>query len=179
MNARQPDSAPAPGTAAERPDLTELEARVEQLTEAVRASGADTARALEAMHRDLVGERRALATRTVFEAVAAALDSLGTMRDGLEGERDRRMHTQLRAVIGTLTNVLQELGFSQFDAKVGEPFDPARMESLGYADGERGVVLATVRPGYRADDAVVRAAGVLIADPAGGGEPEGGPDPGG
>ena len=177
MSAAEPD--PAPALEAERPDPAELKARVDELAEAVRTSGADTARALGAMHRDLVGERKALATRTVFEAVIAALDTLGTMRDGLEDERDQRVQTQLRAIIGTLTNVLQALGFSQFEVEVGEPFDPARMESLGYAAGERGIVLGAVRAGYRADDAVVRPAGVLIADPADGGAPEGSPDPGG
>ena len=95
----------------------------------------------------------------------AALDTLGTMRDGLEDERDQRVQTQLRAIIGTLTNVLQALGFSQFEVEVGEPLDPARMESLGYAAGERGIVLGAVRAGYRADDAVVRPAGVPSPTP--------------
>jgi molecular chaperone GrpE (heat shock protein) len=144
-----------------------LERRVEEAVAAIKESGATAARALGAMQRDLVGERRGLATRVVFEAVVAALDSLAAMRDGLDGERDGRMLTQIRAVHGTLTNVLQALGFSRFEAEVGEPFDPARMEPLGYAEGARGVVLAAVRPGYLAENAVVRAAGVLIADPAG------------
>lgn len=148
-----------------------LQGRLEEATAAMQKAGGETARALGAMHRDLVGERRGLATRAVFEAVVAAVDALTAMRDGLEGERDGRMQTQIRAVLGTLTNVLQALGFSQFEARVGEPFDPARMESLGYADGARGIVLGMVRPGYLAEDAVVRAAGVLIADPAAGTAP--------
>jgi molecular chaperone GrpE (heat shock protein) len=143
-----------------------LQTRVEEAAAAVEDAGATTARALATMHRELVGERRGLATRAVFEAVVAAVDALAAMRDGLDTEQDARMLTQVRAVLGTLTNVLQGLGFAQFDAEVGEPFDPARMEAVGYAPGARGIVLGMVRPGYRAEDAVVRAAGVLIADPA-------------
>lgn len=151
----------------------ELEARFEDVADAVQEAAAETARALKSLRVELLGERRALATRSVFNAVLPAIDALGAMSDNHLGEGHHAGQSRARAISATLSNVLQSLGFSTFEAEVGEPFDPARMEALGYGQGERGVVLDSVRPGYRAQEAVVRPAGVLIADPDEAAEPPG------
>jgi molecular chaperone GrpE (heat shock protein) len=69
-------------------------------------------------------------------------------------------------VIGTLANLLQAIGYVRFEVNPGEPFDPSRMQCLGYRQGKTGVVLEVLQPGYAAAGSVVRPAGVLIADPA-------------
>jgi molecular chaperone GrpE (heat shock protein) len=68
--------------------------------------------------------------------------------------------------LSSLRRVLRTLGFEEFEVAEGEPFDPARMESLEYAEGEQGVVLSVIRPGYLANEVVVRPCGVRIADPS-------------
>jgi molecular chaperone GrpE (heat shock protein) len=144
----------------------QLVAALEGAVEEVREAASSQRQSLAALHRDLLGERRAVATQSVFGAVVAALDSLDAMLSELGPDGSRQTRTQLGAVASTLRNVLQALGYEAFHAEVGEPFTPARMEPLGYADGAPGVVLATVRPGYANRRGIVRPAGVLVANSA-------------
>jgi molecular chaperone GrpE (heat shock protein) len=144
----------------------ELSETMEAVSRAVGEAATSHRRTLAMLHRDLLGDRKASAAYGVFRAVVPALDSLDAMRAGPSARRGRQAHLQLDAVASTLRNLLQDLGYADFHARVGEDFAPERMEALGYGEGAPGVVLAAVRPGYRCGDAVVRPAGVLIADPS-------------
>jgi len=119
----------------------------------------------ESLRRDLVGDRKGLALRAVFDPAAAALDQLEAICKGFDPERDRAAFGQVSAAVATLENLLQSLGFSRFAPQTGEAFDPARMQCLGYVEGDPGVVQQVLRRGYLAGDILVRAAGVLIANP--------------
>jgi molecular chaperone GrpE (heat shock protein) len=143
-----------------------LSQALEEVSKAVEAAAASHRRTLAMLHRDLLGDRKASAAHGVFRAVVPALDSLDAMRAGPPAKRGRQVHLQLEAAASTLRNLLQDLGYADFDAQVGEDFAPERMEVLGYGEGAPGIVLAVGRPGYRCGDAIVRPAGVLIADPS-------------
>lgn len=144
----------------------ELADRIEivgkQVSEQMRA----TRQTLNAMRRDLLEENKAQASRHAFDAIVPALDSMRALLDALDTDEDARTIAQLRAVTSALSNLLQGIGYDVFDAALGEPFDPARMECLGFADGEPQTVLEAVRPGYSAGNTVVRPAGVRIAEPS-------------
>lgn len=143
----------------------ELAARIAADAEATQAALAAQRRALTELRRDLLGDRRGLAVAAVFSAVAPALDSLRAIRDGLDPDRGAALAAQTDAVASALRNLLQSLGYVSFDATVGEPFAPQRMECLGHMEGAPSVVLAAVRPGYAAGEVIVRPAGVLVAAP--------------
>jgi molecular chaperone GrpE len=143
----------------------ELLSRIERMDEQVSAEMTTTRRALNAMRRDMLEENKAQVTRHAFDAIVPAVDSMRALLEGLDTDEDAKIKAQLRAVISALSNLLQGLGYEHFDVALGEPFDPTRMECLGFADGEPGTVLEVVRPGYRAGDSVVRPAGVAIAEP--------------
>jgi molecular chaperone GrpE (heat shock protein) len=144
----------------------ELAARVAADGEASQAALAAQRRALTELRRDLLGDRRGFAVATVFSAVAPALDSLQVIRDSLDpDDGGAALAAQTDAVASALRNLLQSLGYVSFDATVGEPFAPQRMECLGHMEGAPGVVLAAVRPGYAAGEVIVRPAGVLVAAP--------------
>jgi molecular chaperone GrpE (heat shock protein) len=142
--------------------------QVEAVAEATQAGFAAQRRALAELRREVLGDRRAFAMASVFSAVAPALDSLQTIRVGLDA--DAALAAQTDAVTSALQSLLQSLGYLSFEAAVGQPFAPERMECLGHVDGPPGVVLAAVRPGYLAGDVVVRPAGVLLAAWDGGGD---------
>jgi molecular chaperone GrpE (heat shock protein) len=144
---------------------TQLDAGLERINQAIQDASSEQRRVLGRLHRDLLGDWKAAAAHSVFRAVAPALDSLSAMREALDPKPDERVRMQADAVVVTLGNLLLSLGYEVFSATVGEEFAPDRMESLGYADGAPGIVLACVRPGYTANGTVVRPAGVLIADP--------------
>ena len=115
------------------------------------------------LRRDLLGDRRAQANRSAFDAVHPAVDQIELLQAALpESESSAR---SMSVLLSALRMVLGGLGFVPFSVEVGDPFDPTRMECIEYAEGEKGVVLAVLRPGYRADGAVVRPCGVAIADP--------------
>jgi molecular chaperone GrpE (heat shock protein) len=139
-------------------------ARLDEIAEEFR-SGQGVSREIDAMRRELLGERKHLVALTAFNALFNPLERLKLMRSDLDPGRDERMRNQLDAVLESLRLVVRGLGFREFDATPGEPFDPKRMECLGYAEGTPGLVLAAVRPGYLVDGLVVRAAGVLTTDP--------------
>ena len=136
----------------------ELGARIEQMSQA-------NARELDTLRRDLLGERKALAAISVFQAMVPWLDSLRIMHRKLHPKRDAGPRRQLQGIMDVLTMMLQGLGFEEFQVKLKEAFDPKRMECCGYAEGLPGVVLALERPGYRTQAQVVRPAGVFIANP--------------
>lgn len=69
----------------------------------------------------------------------------------------------IRAVRLLAIEVLTGLGFPRFD-DVGKRFDPQRDEALSVADGDPpGMVLFTLRPGYGADDDLLRPSGVVVS----------------
>jgi len=134
-------------------------ARLDQLDPLLRA----VVHQGQTTHRELVGDRKALAVRGVFKEVVPVLDSLEAMEAGLDEGSVVRM--QLRGVNVALRSLLEYLGFEPFRPAVDDPFDPASMEFAGYAEGAPGRVLGVVRPGYRARDLIVRPAAVRIAPP--------------
>jgi len=144
----------------------DLATRLDRIEQGLGRETAAASQAIDSLRRDLLGERRAQAVRQAFEVVAPALESLRGQLDGLRLGEDARIRGQLRAAVSALSNLLHGLGFEAFEALPGEPFDPERMECLGFAEGPPGVVLEAVRHGFRSGEIVMRPAGVLLAAPA-------------
>jgi hypothetical protein len=148
-----------------------LQGRIEQLGARSDETGRAIAGELSSQRRDLLGERKGVLARGLFNAVVGHIDALRAMRQGLYDPKgnleknNRRTADHLDAIEITLLTALQGMGFNEFHAKVGDPFSPSSMECLGYARGERGVVLRVVRSGFVASEGVVRPAGVYIAEP--------------
>jgi molecular chaperone GrpE (heat shock protein) len=150
-----------------------LEDRLDRLTEQVGAlsqTQQDSERRLAVelgrMRQDLLGERKALVGRGSFNAVLPTLDSLRLMREALDDSPENgQIRAQLHAVIGSLANIVQSLGFVEFQVTPGSVFDPFNMECLGYQEGVADTVVSVVRPGYSVSGEVVRPCGVLLAQP--------------
>jgi molecular chaperone GrpE (heat shock protein) len=145
-----------------------LQARMDQMEQTIQASSRAYAHEIHTMRTSLVGERKASAALTTLGAVAGWMDSLSEMRDRLTSQKDAKLRNQLDAVLDRSIMMLRTLGFEEFQVCEGDPFDPARMECVGYADGLPGIVLTARRPGYHASGKIVRPAGVVIADPRSG-----------
>ncbi len=133
-----------------------LEARFEN---AVDSLGTD----VRSMHRDLLGDRQAMASRSVYFKFIPRLDSVREVRRRLPAESEDSVGAQLDAVIYLMETAVQDLGFERFEVDQGSIFDPTCMECTGYGDGEAGTVLAVERLGYRAGETIVRPVGVRLA----------------
>lgn len=144
----------------------DLAAGVAELTRSVREGAAQQTRAVDLVRAEVSGERRGASLRLIFEPVVSSLESLELFARGLDPAREQAAFAQITAAAATLSNLLLALGFERFDVARGQPFDPNRMQCLGYAAGEPGIVLDVLQPGYSTGGTVVRPARVLIADPS-------------
>jgi molecular chaperone GrpE (heat shock protein) len=140
---------------------------LEQLEAASQLQSRTVAREIDSLRRDMIGERRHSATTDLFNELIPLLDRLQTSSAHLDEDEDARMLAQMEGVIGLVSAALRRLGCLEFDADVGQAFDPATMTCAGYLDaGEPGVVLACVQHGYRTRDVVLRPAGVKLLSPS-------------
>lgn len=142
-------------------------ARLDQLGRAVQDGFQRMAAQQEALARESVGDRKALAVLGVINAALPALESLAAIRSALRPDADSAVARQVTAATDLLTRLVRQLGVTEFSPEPGKPFDPWSMECGGHADGPPGVVLGVIRPGYRAGDQVVLPAAVALARPAG------------
>jgi molecular chaperone GrpE len=113
-------------------------------------------------------------------ATYAALAPITEVMDTIDRARE---HAELdggfKAVADQLERILAGVGLVKFGA-VGDPFDPMVHEALSHIGADPDVTVTTckviAKAGYRIGDRVVRAAQVLVVDPAAGAEPPAAPD---
>jgi molecular chaperone GrpE len=105
------------------------------------------------------------ATYRVLTPIIEVLDTIDRARE--HGDLDEGF----TAVAEQLERVVSGLGLTKFGAP-GDPFDPNLHEALSHVGEDPGVEVTTckvvAKAGYRIGDRVVRAAQVLVVDPAGG-----------
>jgi molecular chaperone GrpE (heat shock protein) len=151
--------------------MKRLETMQDQLSEqiglvqlALQESRKHTVAEISILRQELLGERKAFAVRGAFNAILPTLDALRAMHHALaEAPENAIVRAQLYAIISSLVNVIQSLGFVEFQVETGVSFDPSQMECLGYQEGEPDTVLEMIRPGYKIENAIIRPCGVFLA----------------
>ena len=111
-------------------------------------------------------DREVLAQNARYQVLVPIIDVLDTVDRAREhGDLDEGF----RAVADQLERVVAGLGMTKFGAP-GEPFDPNLHEALSHIGEDPEVEVTTckvvAKAGYRIGDRVVRAAQVLVVDPA-------------
>ena len=111
-------------------------------------------------------DRERLAENARYQVLVPIIDVLDTVDRAREhGDLDEGF----RAVAEQLERVVTRLGLTKFGAP-GEPFDPNLHEALSHIGEDPEVEVTTckvvAKAGYRIGDRVVRAAQVLVVDPA-------------
>ena len=111
-------------------------------------------------------DREMLAQNARYQVLVPIIDVLDTVDRAREhGDLDEGF----RAVAEQLERVVAGLGMTKFGAP-GEPFDPNLHEALSHIGEDPDVEVTTckvvAKAGYRIGDRVVRAAQVLVVDPA-------------
>lgn len=137
-------------------------AELADLKDRLRWVSADFENLRKRFDRELARQRAqeraegALQWLPVLDNLERALDHAGADGEALiEG---------VRAVRDQAVAVLAGLGFPRYE-DVGHLFDPVHDEALGTVtdDQASGTVVATLRPGYGTEDAVLRPAGVIVS----------------
>jgi molecular chaperone GrpE len=163
----------APGTAEERPEAgSDTDTEVDELA-AMKGSLADLTNDLQRLQAEYANyrkrvdrDRQLVAENAAYKALAPVVEVLDTIDRAKEhGELDGG----LKAVADQLERVVAAAGLVRF-GEPGDAFDPTLHEALSHLGADADVEVTTVKHvakgGYRLGERVVRAAQVLVVDPA-------------
>lgn len=144
--------------------LLDLEAARDEYLDDLRRARAEFENYRRRVTREAAGARKAGAA----EAVAALLDVLDDLDRTLaaaEESSDESLAKGVQLVASKLTQGLRSLGVERID-QVGEPFDPTKHEAVQQLPADEATeepsVAQILRPGYRLEDRVLRAAMVVV-----------------
>ena len=164
-NRAEPEQQQAPegNSEPESDALEKAQARIVQLEDGWRRTAAELDNFRKRCAKDLVRAREQESARTA----AGWLPVVDNLERALEhaSSDPHQIIEGVRAVYQQALSVLAGLGFPRRD-DTGKAFDPALHEAIGtIADKELvpGTVAQVVRPGYGADDEILRPASVVVA----------------
>nr|WP_300047742.1 nucleotide exchange factor GrpE [uncultured Nocardioides sp.] len=165
------------GTAEERPDLdaggdSDLDTEEDQLA-AMKGSLADLTNDLQRLQAEYANYRKRVDRDRQMVAESAAYKALTPVIEVLDTIDRAKEHGELeggfKAVADQLERVVASAGLVRF-GEPGDAFDPTFHEALSHLGADAEVQVTTVKHvakgGYRMGDRVVRAAQVLVVDPA-------------
>ena len=145
-------------------ELLAAEAKRDEYLDDLRRSHADFENYRRRMMRDGALQRTS-GKGDVAGALLEVLDDLDRTVQAAEGSPDADLATGVRLVAAKLLDALRQQGLERVD-EVEVPFDPGVHEAVQQQPGE-GIdgepkVVTMLRPGYRMDDRVLRAAMVAV-----------------
>lgn len=165
-----------PGTAEERPvdPGADVDTEEDELA-AMKGSLADLTNDLQRLQAEYANYRKRVDRDRQLVAEAAAFKALTPVVEVLDTIDRAREHGELdggfKAVADQLERVVASAGLVRF-GEPGDAFDPTLHEALSHLGADAEVEVTTVKHvakgGYRMGDRVVRAAQVLVVDPADG-----------
>ena len=161
----------APGTAEERPGDDSDDAGDDG--ESLRKAVADLTNDLKRVQAEYANYRKRVDRDRQFVAESAAYKALTPVIEVLDTIDRAREHGELegglKAVADQLERVVGAAGLVRF-GEPGDAFDPTLHEALSNMGADPAVEVTTVKHvakgGYRMGDRVVRAAQVLVVEPA-------------
>jgi molecular chaperone GrpE len=165
----------APGTAEERPEAgSDTDTEVDELG-AMKGSLADLTNDLQRLQAEYANYRKSVDRDRQLVAETAAYKALTPVVEVLDTIDRAKEHGELdggfKAVADQLERVVAAAGLVRF-GEPGDAFDPTLHEALSHLGTDAEVEVTTVKHvakgGYRLGDRVVRAAQVLVVDPADG-----------
>jgi len=145
-------------------ELMAAEAKRDEYLDDLRRSHADFENYRRRVMRD-GALQRAAGKAEVAGALLEILDDLDRTLVAAEGSPDHDLHTGVRLVASKLVDALRQFGLERIDA-TGVAFDPEVHEAVQQQPGDgvdgEPMVVTVLRPGYRLDDRVLRAAMVAV-----------------
>ena len=148
---------------AQDPKVTELEAQVAQLTEALQRERAD-AMNLRRRHDENVASLRVRVKATVIKDLLPIIDNFERALKHVPAElADNDYVKGVQGVVKQFEKTLGDLGVQRIKT-VGEPFDPELHEAVSAeeGDGKIEVVSEELQAGYKIGDDVIRHAMVRV-----------------
>lgn len=135
--------------------IATLQQQVQEREELYRRALAD--------YRNLQQQTQQEKIRLIQMASAGLMEEMLPTLDHLEMAMQHFKDPSLQMIADQLMQVLQAHGMTSIEA-VGQPFDHLTMEAVDTAVGEKDVVVALRRQGYRLNGNVLRHAQVVVGD---------------
>lgn len=143
----------APKMDAEAVKMDALRLKVEELTADLQRTRAD----FENFRKQVDMQKEIAKKAAKYATVMKILPALDDM------ERAVASYTELKPLEKTLAKTLKELGLEKIASGAGQEFNPDEQDAVMVeGDGEKEVIEATLRAGYRYEGEVVRPAMVKI-----------------
>jgi molecular chaperone GrpE len=166
--------APAQTEVEEQPDDLDVDTEEDELA-AMKGSLADLTNDLQRLQAEYANYRKRVDRDRQLVAETAAYKALTPVVEVLDTIDRAKEHGELdggfKAVADQLERVVAAAGLARF-GEPGDAFDPNLHEALSHLGTDPEVEVTTVKHvakgGYRMGDRVVRAAQVLVVDPADG-----------
>ncbi len=144
--------------------VLDLEADRDEYLDDLRRARAEFENYRRRVTREAALQRKA-GTAEAVESLLEVLDDLDRTLEAAEGSSDERLAKGVELVASKLTRALQSLGVERVDAE-GVPFDPNLHEAVQQQPADeptpQPIVAQVLRPGYRLEDRVLRAAMVVV-----------------
>jgi len=154
-------------------DIAEVEEALDPLTAAQQQAAERTADLQRLQAEFLNYKRRVDRDRDLVRenAVFAVLTPMLDVLDNIDRAREAgELEGGFKGVAEQLTRIVESLGLSRY-GEPGDAFDPLLHEALSHVGTDPEVTVPTcqhiAKAGYKIGDRVVRAAQVLVVDPAG------------
>ncbi len=151
-----------PGTAEEDGDQSSMRSAIADLTNDLQRLQAEYANYRKRVDRD----RQLVAEGAAYKALTPVVEVLDTIDRAKEHDE---LEGGFKAVADQLERVVAAAGLVRF-GEPGDAFDPTMHEALSHLGADPDVQVTTVKHvakgGYRLGERVVRAAQVLVVDPA-------------
>lgn len=169
------ETADADGGATDRADADGGDAELEDDLTRTRRDVADLTADLQRLQAEYLNYKRRVDRDRELIRENATYTALAPITEVLDTIDRAREHAPLdggfKAVADQLERIVSAVGLVKFGA-VGDPFDPTVHEALSHIGEDPDVAVTTckviAKAGYRIGERVVRAAQVLVVDPASG-----------
>ncbi|MBE7325886.1 nucleotide exchange factor GrpE [Nocardioides sp. Y6] len=156
------EGAPEGDSGADADPTADLQRQLDERTQDLQRLQAEYLNYKRRVERD----RELLTENAAYKALTPVIEVLDTVDRARESGE---VEGGFKAVVDQLERAVAQAGVTKF-AEPGDPFDPQLHEALSHmgtdADVEVTTVKVVARAGYRIGERVVRAAQVLVVDPA-------------
>lgn len=152
---------PKPKRQASKP--ADLEAQVQELTQALQRERADAANLRRRHEAEIAGLRTAVKANVVRELLPAIDNLERALKHVPEELQDNDYVKGVQTVVKQFEQTLQQMGVERIKT-VGQPFDPNLHEavSMEEGDGQQQIITDELQAGYRVGDDVIRHAMVRV-----------------
>lgn len=158
-----------------KPNLTELEQQVAELTEALKRERADSEN-IRRRHDEQIGSLKTLVKANVVRELLPVIDNferalrhVPTSKNQESGSRNQEEQRQLewingvKQILAQFEKTLEQMGVERIKT-VGEVFDPRLHEAVAMeeGDGTTEVVSEELQSGYKLNEEIIRHAMVKV-----------------